>query len=387
MKRIILWVDFLANGPRLVKKEAQQELLEKAERAGVTDIVIDGKVPYGQTTFYHASTHHISTLAGYEAWKGRDFIAEWVDMATNSCIRTHVNMNIFAEGMAGPKQGIAFDHPDWQATLIGAASSAHEYDDSATVFVDPNHLDVVQHELDVLSHVATTYEIEGIILDRCRYPNVYGDVSDRSRLEFEDFLGHKVTHFPDDIVLKTSDGPLLRELFPLWAEWRARNIQRFVREATALVRKHGLGVANYVGSWYPVYFGEGVNWASKDFRPTYEWTSDTFHEAAIADFFDFMMTGCYYHEVTEEEAKAKGKPEWQSVTGAAKLSKEAFCGNVPFLASVFVKDYKDDAEQFRRALEAALKESDGVMIFDTVYLDGYQYWSILEEVNKEEVTR
>ena len=66
-------------------------------------------------------------------------------------------------------------------------------------FVNPIHEEVQQHELGILKEIASNYNISGIVLDRCRYPNVYGDFSELSRRAFEQYIGQAVAQWPQDI--------------------------------------------------------------------------------------------------------------------------------------------------------------------------------------------
>lgn len=141
--------------------------------------------------------------------------------------------------------------------------------------------------------------------------------------------------------------------------------------------------SDYVGSWYPLYYSEGVNWGSETYHPDLEWTSKTHNVSGLAEQLDFIMTGCYYPEVYVEEAEQNGRPaEWYSVEGAIDKSLEVINGSIPVVGSLFLKDYTNNPDQFRKAIRMCKEKSAGVMIFDTVYLEEYNWWDILaEELN------
>lgn len=54
-------------------------------------------------------------------------------------------------------------------------------------------------------------------------------------------------------------------------------------------------------------------------------------------------------------------------------------GSVPVIGGLYVEQYKDHPEQFRRAIKICLEKTDGLMIFDLVHLINYNYWSVLED--------
>ncbi|WP_375143038.1 alpha amylase family protein [Paenibacillus sp. D2_2] len=47
------------------------------------------------------------------------------------------------------------------------------------------------------------------------------------------------------------------------------------------------------------------------------------------------------------------------------------------VASLYLKDYAGDVEQFKRAIRMCKERSHGVMLFDVVYLEDYNWWEEL----------
>ncbi|MFC4025089.1 alpha amylase family protein [Oceanobacillus longus] len=389
----ILWVDFLANGERLADEEEQVKLINHAVKSGITHMIIDAKVPFGQTTFPSKYAYHISSWSDgtFNAWKGRDFLKEFLSkMKDIKDIKVLANVDIFSEGITSSRDGMAYDKPEWQVTFYNEAASnesnAAEYSDAATIFVNPIHPEVREYELNIIKEICT-YELDGIVVDRCRYPNIYGDFSDLSRNNFESYIDKKVTNWPEDIFTIDKETKEVRfaSLFPKWAEWRALNIKKFISMARDTVKavSPDLIFSDYVGSWYPLYYSEGVNWGSETYHPDLDWTSETYHVSGLAEQLDFIMTGCYYPEVEVQESEQNGRPAtWYSVEGAIDKSLEVINGSIPVVGSLFLKDYTNNPDQFRKAIKMCKEKSAGVMLFDTVYLEDYNWWDILaEELN------
>jgi hypothetical protein len=176
-------------------------------------------------------------------------------------------------------------------------------------------------------------------------------------------------------------GPYFKE----WVTWRARNIKEWLQEATNLVRlrRPAARVGVYVGSWYPRYFNVGVNWGSDAHRPEYDWTTSNYNETGYASLLDYVTTGCYYGLATREEARVQGYPEDATVQAAAEMSCQAVADASFVYAGIYLLDYKDRPEAFRRALRTALESSQGVMIFDLSYLEEYNWWNVLTETFTE----
>ncbi|MFD2044529.1 alpha amylase family protein [Ornithinibacillus salinisoli] len=382
----ILWVDFLANGVRLANENEQLKLLENAVHTGITHLIIDAKVPFGQTTYPSNYGYHISSWSDdrFIMWEDRDFLDEFLTKAKKYDVKVLANMDVFSEGTTASKDGIAYDKEDWKVTFyndaVSSESNAAEYKDADTIFVNPIHPKVEAHELNILKEICM-YDLDGVVVDRCRYPNVYGDFNELSRKGFERYIGETIENWPEDIFTINEEKAIeFGKLFPKWTEWRANNIKTFVTKARAIVKDHVPLFADYVGSWYPLYYSEGVNWGSESFKPNLAWTSDTYHVSGLAEQLDFLMTGCYYYEVTKEEADKNGRPDyWYSVEGAADISLDVVNGSIPFVASLFLKNYQGDPEQFRKAIRMCKEKSAGVMLFDTVYVEEYNWWDILKE--------
>lgn len=388
-KANILWVDFLANGKRLADRKEQKKLIDSAASSGITHLVIDAKIPYGQTTYPSKHAYHVSSLfkGEFKEWADRDFLMELLEWVKDTEMEVFANVDVFAEGISSSKEGIAYDHPEWKVTFYNEGmegeSSAAEYEDGSTVFVNPIHPEVVRHELEIIREVCS-YPLDGIVIDRCRYPNVYGDFSLMSRKAFEDYIGESIDNWPEDIYTIGANGKDITfgAYFGKWTEWRAHNIKSFVSKARELVKgiHPGWLFADYVGSWYPLYYSEGVNWGSETYHPDLPWTSETYHRSGLAEQLDFIMTGCYYPEVFISEARENRRPEdWYSVEGAIGLSLESINGSIPVIGSLYLKDYKGNPEQFRKAIRICREKTEGVMLFDTVYLEEYGWWKLVQE--------
>ncbi|MBP1948419.1 alpha amylase family protein [Virgibacillus litoralis] len=382
----ILWVDFLANGQRLAEHSEQVRLIENAINSGVTHLIIDAKVPYGQTTYPSKFAYHISSWSdgSYQMWEGRNFLSEFLSKTKGLDIQVLANVDVFSEGIATSRDGLAYDKKDWQVKfyneVVSNESNAAEYADAATIFVNPIHPEVIDHELNIIKEMCA-YDLDGIVLDRCRYPNVYGDFSDLSRSNFEDYIDKKIPNWPEAIYTIDEEKKVqFGKYFSLWTEWRALNIKKFVHRAREVVKLHNPDFlfGNYVGSWYPLYYNEGVNWGSETYQPESDWTSDNYSVSGLAEELDFIMTGCYYPEVYIEEAVNNKRPEnWYSVEGAVDKSLEVINGSIPVVGGLFLKDYKDNPEQFKKAIQMCKGKSKGVMLFDAVYLEDYKWWNIL----------
>ncbi|MCS6778033.1 MAG: alpha amylase family protein [Chloroherpetonaceae bacterium] len=262
--------------------------------------------------------------------------------------------------------------------------------EKVAVFVNVLHPEVRRYELDLIREIVTGYDIDGLVLDRCRHSNLYNDFSDLTRMHFERYIGRPVARWPQDIfAFAPGPGePIIRgPLFKKWLEFRARNIRDFVADVARLVRslKPDIALGTYVGSWYPRYYEVGVNWGSERTHLRYPWFSEDYPRTGYAEFFDWITTGCYHPIATREEARRAGLSERLTVEHAADLSNQAVANAAFVYAGLYVPDYANRPQDFVRALEAAARQSHGFMIFDLVYIEQYDWWGLLERAFPKEV--
>lgn len=286
------------------------------------------------------------------------------------------------------------DRVDIDQTRVEMTPAA-QYTSSIATFVNPAHPEVREYELGLIRELITNYDIDGITLDYARYSNVYADFSDLSRQQFEAYIGQPVANWPEDIFQVTFAGNTKRivpgPLFTRWIEWRAKNIYDFFAEAEQVVRsvKPDALFTAYVGSWYPIYYHEGVNWAANTYIPPYDWASADYHKYGYATLVDFLMTGLYYSDITKEEALAHGGSSIYSVEGAAELSIEVTDGGTLVYGSIYAEMHappgairsRPDPTDFKRAVRMAADETHGVMVFDLVHLEPgfYDWWDAVAE--------
>lgn len=251
-------------------------------------------------------------------------------------------------------------------------------------FVNVAHPEVQLYQQAILHELVSKYPVDGVILDRCRWWNYYADFSDYNRFLFEEFLGRRVENWPQDILsyeptrffYAIKRGLLWQD----WQAWRAKVMHQFFRSAAVVIRKTrpGIEVGNYVGGWYPFYWREGVNWGAAGYDPGFEWANATWIASGTAEFFDYLMVGAYYPEVFESESIALGQPAWMSVEGVAKLARAVTMGKTKIINSLNLEQFEKRPERMREAIKMSEAASDGVMLFDLVFMEKFGWWPLFE---------
>lgn len=254
------------------------------------------------------------------------------------------------------------------------------------LFVNPLHPEVRSREIGLMRELVSRYPIDGIVLDRMRHSNIQTDFSDITRQAFEMRYG-RIVHFPQDILeISPQPGRPVRQgrLFPRWMEFRASVIRDFLAEAVRAIRsvRSDIPIGAYVGSWYDSYYDVGVNWASDEIDPPYDWASGIYRFTGYAEFLDYLMTGCYYRIPFAEDAPLYDADEGATVESAARRS-VSLAGDSTFVyGSIYLNDYANDPQGASRAVQAAMESSAGVMVFDASYMTDRRWWDAMASAFK-----
>lgn len=390
--RLALWMEVSANLPALSTREGVAAVLDRAKAAGVTVVIPEVKNAWGAVTYASEFAPHIRaspvprlfppTYPPPATWYPPDYdqLAVVVEEAHRRGIQVHAVVNVFGEGNNLAQVGMVFERPHWQAQHLapfGGIVPASQVGEIA--FANPALPEVQLYELAIIAEILQRYDVDGIVLDRTRYPEMAADLSEDSRLRFERWLGRPVSRWPDEVVQAGQSGIVPGPLFRPWVAWRAGIIRQFVAAASRVARglRPDVAFAAYVGAWYPVYYAEGVNWAAPSAALPYWWVTEPWREAAIGQYFDYLMVGLYYQDISAVDARRARVPAWMSVEGGALLARNLTAGATTPVASLLLPLYEGQPERFRAALHSAQALTGGVMLFDLVYLDRYEWWDLL----------
>ncbi len=408
-KRMFLWIDASANWVLLSESAQLKATVEKAAKAGFSDLIIDIKPNIGYVLYPSKIAPRLLEWKGVKRDPDYDYLKKAIEYGRENGLKVHAALNIFSEGSRPSGLGLVYDkHPEWQTYLYtpeGIKPITQE-ESKQSLFVNPHRSDVRKYELSLIAEVVSNYpQLDGIILDRARFDGISSDFSEETRTAFEKFIGHRVAHWPEDIFTwqkpeadsdyQVTPGPL----FNKWIFWRAKLIYDFFRAARDTVKALNpkIEFGDYAGSWYPVYYKLGVNWASKNYHPKYWWADSAYHQTGYAELLDFFLSGCYYYEVTidelrlsqartdlrQEAAMGKGKEYWYSVEGACDITNKVIMNATKVYGSLFLMQYKDHPEQFKKAMQMVLQKTGGLMLFDLVYLNEYDWWEKVKEISAE----
>lgn len=413
LKPRYIWVDAASNFVDFANDQSKiARDLKLAADNGFTDIVVDVRSTSGNILFNSNLAPQITAVHtwayldenGERNTRKRtvyrtanfDYLQTFIDEGHKLGLRIHAGFNTMTGGHSeagaeGSPTGVLFTDPDkkdwatwgWNG---GEPKSVMELGQSEKFF-NPGHPEVQEYICNLLKDLAK-YDLDGIVLDRGRYNDLYSDFSPLSREQFEEYIGVKLSKFPGDILPKESTNAILgKEYGPYttkWLEFRAKTIHDFMAKAREAVKSVNPDIlfGVYVGGWYNSYYNTGVNWASKKYDPskTAQWASTRYKNYGYADLMDQILIGAYANPKA-----VNGTTEWtmQGFCVQAKLKIGDACPLVVGGPDVDWRWNLDDPENvdashpykkseilaaIKDAVSACASACDGYFLFDMIHL-------------------
>lgn len=398
LKPRYIWIDAAANFPDFANnRENIRRDLTLARQTGFTDIVVDIRPMTGDILF---NSTHCDKVPSLNAWVGStkttiqrtaswDYLQAFIDEGHALGLKVHAGFNTMiggnsTGGNANSPAGLLFrdsSKKEWATYRYNNGNPCNVMDlPDEEKFFNPAHPDVPQYICDLLRDLAT-YDIDGIVLDRGRYNDLYSDFSPLSRQQFEDYLGHKLESFPGDILPPGTTETILQgnigELTLKWLEYRAKTIHDFMAKAREAVKavNPDIKFGVYVGGWYNSYYNTGANWSSKayDHSSKANWCSKNYCKYAYADFMDHMLIGAY----ATPDAVA-GSTEW-TMEGFCLQAKNKIGNACPLVVGGPDVDWRwtgwgakytqfEIISAIRRSVSLCINACDGYFLFDMIHL-------------------
>ena len=373
-----VWIDAAANFPDYANnKENISTDMVKIKNAGFTDIIVDVRPTTGDVLF---NTTAVDQVKRMDVWGSSGYV--YYERTETGGYLCPYNLG---------SDGILFrddSKKEWASVanladgLTNTMDLLNDETDYGAKFLNPANDDVQNFVLQLLGDLAK-YDLDGIILDRCRYDD-YGlesDFSAVSKQKFEEYIGETVAHFPEDIMAPgtdeiPSDQPAY---FKKWLEFRVKVIHDFIVKAREKVKSVNseINFGVYVGAWYSSYYTSGVNWASPKYDTSAyypKWATADYKNYGYADHLDYIFLGAY-----ASVDKIYGSGEW-TMEGFCKNGRELLKGDVPFSGGPDIGNSTGwtnggQAAKILDAIDACINNSDGFFAFDLCHIKMYDYWS------------
>ena len=394
-----VWIDSAANFNDYANSESKiASDVKKIAETGFTHIVVDVR-PTNTGVLFKSKTEAPLTkvdawINGAYKWVKRtadfDYLQKFIDEGHKNGLKVYAAMNTFVGGCNCAyglgQAGILYDgsvDKSWAsvANTSEGLKNILDIDDTGGKFLSPANDRVQEYFLNLIAELAT-YNVDGIILDRCRFDDhgLQSDFSDAAREKFEAYLGKKVKNWPSDIFSPGQEklGVVITPMQKSWLAFRAKTIHDFIEKVSAKVHSvnSNCQFGAYVGAWYSDYYISGVNWASPKYDPKaagYKWASDDYKNYGCADHCDLMLIGAY-----AGASSIYGSTEW-TMQGFCKLAANLFKGDVPYYGGPDVGNGSGFENGGQGALmpqivDACINSADGLFIFDLIHIKMYDYW-------------
>ena len=381
VKPILVWVDADANFKRLATKEGVIEMLDKMVAAGVNTIVLDVKPCSGYSMYDSEILDKLEEYNGCRPERDYDYCQNFIDECHARDMKILISNTIMAWGYSSSQKGRIFDDPElgqyacmeWLPTGL---KPMKEDSNISVCFVNPASDYVHDFVLSVIEEQVKKYDVDGFVMDYCRYNDFQTDFSELSRQKFEEWAGVTVENFPEDICTYSStakDASVVPgKYYKQWIEWRSTLIHDYVRDIRDVVKKYRpeASVQLWAASWWESRYTVGQNWASpsKNYTKSYAWSTADYYKTGFADLLDVFQLGAYLNKVTP--VTDGGTIAYAMNQGSYLLNKDCqmyttfSCSNAKF--------------PMKEAVQYGLENSDGIMIFDLCYVVGNNFWNKLK---------
>lgn len=405
-KNNIMWLDLSGMWTRFTNPDTVDYYMDKIVDCGFQTVVIDVRNTGSSVGYRSDIAPMLLDWKGVRIDPSYDYLDVVLTSAKKHGLTAYAGFNVFCESYPHFVRGggiLSGDTLAWRSQNYVPGKGivpAPENEGPGTAFCNPALREVREYEQSLLLECASRYPVDGILVDRCRYDNITSDFSSESRRQFEEYAGVVLDRFPEDIYEWVArpegdgydrvDGPYFKK----WIEWRASVIYDFFKDTRDKLKaiNPSLGFGAYTGAWYPSYYEVGVNWAGPEYDPSehFDWATPEYRKYALAPLLDIYTNGNYYKNISLEDyyrsnglVKNETDSQWQSgdhlcVEGACRYSR-MIMGGRRFQGGMYVVDYDKDVEEFKRAVEMNVRESDGVMVFELYHIIRTGWFDALKE--------
>ena len=401
-RNVVAWVDCRANVftsfGRMNDTNKIKTVLDTLKQVGVNGLVIDVKGSSGYTMYNSDYAKQVFTQDGITVTPGVDYVGYMIKEAKKRSFKVYASIITFVEGDGSRKTGTIFDDAAFRAKYESIVCDVNGNRVPVTStgrngFVNPAQPEVQTRALNIIKEIVQKYDIDGLVLDYCRYTDIDADFSDYSKTKFIEFLKTKYNDndagsmsFPGDVVTswkKNGDQTVPNatgKYYKKWLYFRAGVIHDFVVKARAAVKsvRPNVTFGVYVGAWYTTYYQVGVNWASNAYDPfndqalRFDWAYPNYAETGYAEQLDHLMTGNYFTQLmlADNAATASLQYHWWSVEGSINGTQYITKNKVPLYGSIDMGnvDWASQADISKTIKYILSRTSGGIMLFDVVHV-------------------
>ncbi len=395
-----IWIDAAANFPDFANsRENIIRDLTLAKLSGFTHVVVDIRPTNGDVLYSTTKTDQVKWLGAWisssftkvERTATWDYLQAFIDEGHKLGLKVYAGFNTFTGGNTSSlgSVGVLFrdnTKSSWatQLNTTGGIVSIMQASNSAKFF-NPVNTEVQEYLCGLLEDLARYQDLDGIVLDRCRFDGFESDFSTYTKQKFEEYIGTSVSNFPNSVIPPGTEVGALPSPYPTymkqWLEFRVKTIHDFIVKARGRVKavNPNIKFGVYVGAWYSSYYGVGVNWASPLYNTSsyYSWASTNYKNYGYADHTDFVLVGAY-----AAANKVYGSSEW-TMQGFCSRAKDIIKGAAPVYGGPDVGNWTvpagtDVNASITSSVDACINACDGYFLFDMIHLKKAGQWQYVK---------
>lgn len=367
-KPVVMWIDSENSMFTLDTKEKIADAVMHAYNCGFSGIVMDIKSPASGDVLYRSDfLGYCPRLKKTDVPQDFDMLQELIDRCRERGMTISASVSIMTMPRPATEKGQAYFNENLASSLakcyLPEVGIIDQKDDPSKAydFLNPSSPKVHDYVIRMVTELATKYDLDGIALDYCRYPDMFSDFSDVSRAAFEEYIGAPVENFPEDIMVfpGTEKGQYaMGKLFKQWIKWRASVIQGYVRDCRDAIKavNPSIKLEYWSEAWWWDSWMKGQNWASsKAGKPSGNaWAADDYMDTAFAEYLDIYHLGAYV-------SKVYGLGELYTIEFLLNYGKQRNAGACTLYASFGA--YNANLN-WTDATEFCYMNAEGVMIFE-----------------------
>lgn len=373
-----LWIDAEANFQRFMKKENITFYLDKAKETGFNEIVVDVRPLYGKVLYNKTkSMPRLTQIGNIRRDADWDYLQFFIDEAHKRDLKIIASTTTFTIGRSSTREGPAYESSAWdgKTTLLYKSTGMIDIKNDPSqvaVFLNPLLPEVQEYALTFIKEIVTNYDIDGYALDYCRYCDETSDFSEASRKAFEEYIGTRITNFPQDIMTWSGGQRIEGKYAKKWYEFRSKIIHDFVKKAKETIKaiKPEVQLQYWAASWYGALYTKGQNWASKKYNTSLEypaWATPEYKNTGFAEHLDVFIIGTYLETVY-------GMSDPESIEYGLANGRRILYGDCKMYGSI----YANNKDNVKDASYLCLRNSDGLMVFDIVQVIDFDLWDELK---------
>lgn len=376
-----LWMCAEANFHRFATKDSITYYLEKAKETGFNQVVVDVKPIQGKVLYKSEVLPYLTNVDTIEVIRDWDYLQYFIEEAHRLGLKVVASACVFPAGSPWWHRGLVYDNPEFQSRTCvqylpdGSLQPIYEDPTEVAAFLNPAREDNRELALDLLLEIINNYDIDGLALDYCRYPDVKSDFSPESKAAFEEYLGETVENFPEDIFTYNPDSTLNPgKYYKQWWAFRAGVISDFVHTVSDTLHaiKPNAELNYWAASWIHAIHGHGQNWASpkSSWCKAYPYGSDEYQATGFAPYLDNFIVGTYLERVY-------GPDDNESIEYGLARADTLIKGDCHLIGSIYARNHDGDInnpQNIENAVTACLDGTEGLMVFDIIQVIENDTW-------------